>query len=262
MSRDEPRRRREATLRRLRFGAAPSVLVRRSLAGAVRRVEATRRADAADGIGDGLLVGDIVALDAGCGDRSSLARFRARIDRLVGTDVHVPRSGAPAYLDAFVAADLCGSPNALPGAAFDVVLSSFTVEHLADPPAAFANIARWLRPGGTLVLSTVNRRHPFVAVYLRLPAALRSRLQPLVKESAEDAHPLVGICNDPASLRAALGAADFVDIHVRTVDNLARAWGRRRLTFMAGLIGDLLVRGLPTRRSTLVVTARIPERSR
>ena len=43
--------------------------------------------------------------------------------------------------------------------------------------SALANLARWLRPGGSLVLTTVNRRHPFVAAYLGLPDPLRRRIQ-------------------------------------------------------------------------------------
>ena len=257
MTGDERRRRREAALRGLGLVPPPTTLVRRSLADAVRRAEVARRA-APDA---GRPAGEVDALDAGCGDRSALARFRPRLGRLVGADLEEPRSGVPAYFDEFVATDLCTIPGTFPASSFDVVLSAFTVEHLVDPPAAFANIGRWLRPGGTLVLTTVNRRHPFVAAYLRLPDPLRARLQPWVKDATEDTHRLVGACNDPTALRDALGKAGFVEIRIRTVDNLARAWGRRRLSFLAGVVGDLLVRGRPSRRSTLVVVARTPERS-
>lgn len=246
------RRRREATLRRLGLVPAAPVLVRRALEEAVARAEASA-------IGPGGGGGPIAALDAGCGRHSALARFRSRVGRLVGADVHEPSTGVPSYLDEFLAIDLCGSPDAFPRASFDLVLSSFTVEHLGDPPATFASIAGWLRPGGTLVLSTVNRRHPFVAGYLALPDGLRRRIQPLVKESAADAHPLIGACNDPAALRVALVGAGFVDVRIQPVGHLARAWGRRLPSFLLGLIGDLAANGIPSRRSTLVVTARSRE---
>ena len=242
---------REATLRR--FGIVPSFgeLLRAALDDAVGRAEAGRRAA-------GETPPAVVVLDAGCGRASALARHRARIGRFVGADIHAPAPGALPYLDEFAAVDLCGSPDAFTPATFDVVLSSFTVEHLADPAAAFANLARWLRPGGSLVLTTVNRRHPFVAAYLTMPAWARRRIQPVVKASAADAHPLVGACNDPAALRAALVAAGYEDVRVATVGHLARAWGRRLPTFALGLAGDLMARGIPSRRSTLVVTARAP----
>ena len=190
---------------------------------------------------------------------SALARYRARIGAFVGVDIHAPSPGALPYLDEFATVDLCTDARAFPDATFDVALSSFTVEHFADPAAAFANLRGWLRPGGSLVLTTVNRRHPFVAAYLGMPGrGCADGIQPLVKASAADAHPLVGACNDPAALRRALASAGFEDVRVETVGHLARAWGRRLPTFALGVVGDLLARGIPSRRSTLVVSARVP----
>jgi SAM-dependent methyltransferase len=240
------RDRREAALRRL--GILPPVadLVRAALDAAVGRAEAERGR------------GAVEVLDAGCGRHSALVSYRARIGRFVGVDIHAPAPGALPYLDEFATVDLCADATAFPEATFDLALSSFTVEHFADPAAAFANLRRWLRPGGTLVVTTVNRRHPFVAAYLGVPAGIRTRVQPLVKASAADAHPLVGACNDPAALRLALASAGFEDVRVETVGHLARAWGRRLPTFALGVVGDLLARRSPSRRSTLVVSARVP----
>jgi SAM-dependent methyltransferase len=202
--------------------------------------------------------GSVVALDAGCGRVSALRTFRARIDRLVGADVHQPSAPLP-HLDEFAIVDLCTEANGFAERSFDVVLSSFTLEHFADPASALANLRRWMRPGGRLVITTVNRRHPFVAAYLRLPAGLRRRLQPLVKATAADAHPLVGACNDPAAIRAALEDAGFDHIRLTTVGHLARAWGRRWPTFAIGVLGDLLTSVMPSRRSTILAVARVPE---
>ena len=243
--------RREATLRRLGLVPSAGDLIRAALGGALARAEAARLAQ-------GAAPPAVVVLDAGCGRSSALARHRARIGRFVGVDIHPPAPGALPYLDEFATLDLCTISDAFPPGTFDLVLSSFTVEHFADPGAAFANLARWLRPGGSLVLTTVNRRHPFVAAYLGLPNGLRRRIQPLVKATAADAHPLVGACNDPAELRTALERAGYGEIRIQAVGHLARAWGRRRPAFVLGLVGDLLTRGMPSRRSTLVVTARIP----
>jgi SAM-dependent methyltransferase len=197
------------------------------------------------------------ALDAGCGRVSALTSFRRRLDDLAGVDLHPPDRLLP-WLDRFVLADLCRDRDAFPGESFDVALSSFTVEHFADPEAAFGVIRGWLRPGGWLVLSTVNRRHPFVRGYLSLPARLRGALQRLVKSSAADAHPLVGACNTPAELRAALGRAGYVDVDIVTTDHLARAWSRRLPAYVVGLLGDLAAHSVPPRRSTIVARARRP----
>jgi SAM-dependent methyltransferase len=226
-----------------RLGIAPTVheLVREALTAAVARAEAASP-------------GTVAALDAGCGRTSSLRRFRRRIARLVGADIHAPDVTVP-YLDEFAIVDLCGPADAFPAGSFDIVLSSFTLEHFADPAAALSNLRAWMRPGGTLVATTVNRRHPFVHAYLSLPSGLRSRVQPWVKATAADAHPLVGECNDPAVIRSAIEAAGFTDVSLLTVGHLARAWGRHWPTFLLGLAGDLLTRGFPSRRSTIVVVA-------
>lgn len=227
-----------------RLGIEPSVgsLVHEALARAV---------DAAEERSPGA----VVALDAGCGRVSALRTLRPRIARLVGADIHEPASPLP-HLDAFAIVDLCREADGFEPASFDLVLSSFTLEHFAEPPAALANLRRWLRPGGSLVITTVNRRHPMVAAYLGLPEGLRRRVQPLVKSSAADAHPLVGACNDPAAVRGALEDAGFSDIRLTTIGHLARAWGRHWPTFLLGLAGDLLTRGMPSRRSTIVAVAR------
>lgn len=198
--------------------------------------------------------GAVTVLDAGCGRVSALRHFRGRIARLVGADIHEPSAPLP-HLDEFEVVDLCGRADGFPDGTFDVVLSSFTLEHFADPPAALRNLSRWLRPGGTLVATTVNRRHPFVAAYLGLPDGPRHLLQPMIKATAADAHPIVGACNDPATIRRDLQAAGFTDIRLQTVGHLARAWGRHLPTFALGLVGDLLASGAASRRSTIVVSA-------
>jgi SAM-dependent methyltransferase len=216
--------------------------------------EAVDRAEAAAPAGSkGLTV-----LDAGCGRSSALEPYRARITRFVGIDIHEPAPGSMPYLDEFAVVDVCGDGSAFAPATFDVALSSFTVEHFANPVAAFTNMRRWLRPGGTLVITTVNKRHPLVAAYLGAPASIRHRLQRVIKATAADAHPIVGVCNSPAALKTALTAAGFDDIRVVPIGHLARAWGRTWPTFLVGLVGDLFARPLESRRSTLLVTASVP----
>ena len=201
--------------------------------------------------------GAVTVLDAGCGHDSPLRPFRPRIARLVGADIAHPGE-PPGYLDEFVTADLCAPDEPFPPASFDVILMNFALEHMADPQRAFGHLRRALRPGGRLVATTVNRRHPFIAAYLALPRALRSPLQRLVKVSPADAHPLVGACNDPVTVRRMLEDAGFVDNRLRTVDHLGQAWGRRPFTAMLGRVGDALVGGRADRRSTIVAIGSAP----
>jgi SAM-dependent methyltransferase len=200
----------------------------------------------------------VTALDAGCGRVSALRPYRSAIAWFVGADLHRPPRGSVPYLDAFAEVDLCADADAFPPATFDIVLSSFALEHLAEPRRALANLRRWLRPGGRLVATTVNRRHPFVAAYLGLPDPIRRRAQPLVKASAADAHPLVGACDSPDEVADALHAAGFAAVRIRTTAHLERAWVRRRWTRLLGWAGDRLTDRHPARRSTIVAIAVAP----
>lgn len=197
----------------------------------------------------------IIALDAGCGERTAFRSVRDRIGRLVGLDVHPP-SGSGLDVDTFVLADLCAGPPPVAEASVDLAASVFTVEHFPDPGAALRNLGRCLVPGGRLVIVTVNRRHPFVAAYFVLPGPIRRRLQRLVKARAADAHPLVGACNTPGAIRESLVGAGFSVEAIDTVGHLATAWGRHPLARLLGRIGDRLTAPFPGRRSTLVVLAR------
>jgi SAM-dependent methyltransferase len=237
--------RREAIIERLGVTPPVSALVRAALDEAISDAEAR-----VDGSGR-----PVTALDAGCGRVSQLRAFRPRIGRLVGADIHEPVAPL-AHLDEFAVVDLCGAGDAFEPGTFDVVLSSFTLEHFAAPGTALANMRSWLAPGGTLVATTVNRRHPFVGAYLGLPAGLRERLQRVIKSTAADAHPIVGACNDPSAITDALEAAGFREVRLTTVGHLARAWGRTWPTFALGLVGDAIAQGAPSRRSTIVAVAR------
>lgn len=199
--------------------------------------------------------GGAAALDAGCGRLSLLRPLRPRLDRFVGVDIHAPAKPLK-WLDEFAVADLCTDVDAFPPGTFDVTLSNFTVEHFADPVAAFRTIGAWLKPGGWLVITTVNRRHPLVDLYLSIPTELRSKVQPIVKKSQADAHPLVGVCNTPRLIRDGLAEAGYTDIELVTTSHLARAWGETLPTWGLGLLGDLAAHSMPARRSTIVARAR------
>jgi 2-polyprenyl-6-hydroxyphenyl methylase/3-demethylubiquinone-9 3-methyltransferase len=63
--------------------------------------------------------------------------------------------------------DIC--ETGLPGASFDGVLCSSTLEYVPDPPAALRELRRVLRPNGLLLVSVPNAhpiaRWPVLAIY-------------------------------------------------------------------------------------------------
>jgi 2-polyprenyl-3-methyl-5-hydroxy-6-metoxy-1,4-benzoquinol methylase len=105
-------------------------------------------------------VAGAVAVEAGCGEGYGAALLTAggaavvvAMDLDHPTLVHVAHRYAEV---AAVRANLVALPVAT--AAVDLVVSSQVVEHLWDQDAFVADCARVLRPGGSLVVTTPNRR--------------------------------------------------------------------------------------------------------
>ncbi|MET9100926.1 class I SAM-dependent methyltransferase [Streptomyces antibioticus] len=107
--------------------------------------------------GLGLRAGDRV-LDAGCGTGRALTPLRAAVGP---TGVVVGLDLTPAMLEAAVRAGrdrdgrlLLGDVAALPlrSGSFDAVFGAGLVSHLADPTGNLRELARVVRPGGTLAL--------------------------------------------------------------------------------------------------------------
>jgi 2-polyprenyl-3-methyl-5-hydroxy-6-metoxy-1,4-benzoquinol methylase len=104
-------------------------------------------------------------LDAGCGDGRFLAALPSLGPvpaRVVGVDIadSILRTARRATAIAGVEAELVrGNLERLPlgDAQFDLVVSIQVLEHLLDPAQGIWELARVLRPGGTLLLSTDNR---------------------------------------------------------------------------------------------------------
>jgi SAM-dependent methyltransferase len=140
------------------------------LAAAYARVSAANVANAAyERPAVRALLGDVRALDvldAGCAAGEHAAWLAGHGARVVALDASEPmvrlareRVGERARV---MRADLA-APLPFAGAAFDAVLSSLTLHYLADWAAPLRELARVLRPGGRLVLST---HHPYLTLDL------------------------------------------------------------------------------------------------
>ena len=119
-------------------------------------------------------------LDAGCGDGRYLAALAPELPaRRAGVDIseRILETARQRVEADYRRANLEDLPFA--DAAFDLVLCSQVIEHVLDADRAVSELARVLRPGGALVISTDNARN-YVKRVLNAPrtaavAALRLR---------------------------------------------------------------------------------------
>lgn len=97
-------------------------------------------------------------LDVGCGTGESTREAARAGATALGVDVSEQAIAKARELGgaSFEVADV--QTHKFPPAAFDVVLSRFGAMFFTDPPAAFADLARALRPGGRLVLLVWQKR--------------------------------------------------------------------------------------------------------
>ncbi|GAA4303060.1 SAM-dependent methyltransferase [Actinomadura luteofluorescens] len=155
---------------------------------------------------------DETVLDIGCGTGQLTLLAARRAARAVGVDISDPML-ARARADAaeqgignarFDQADAQAHPFEEGG--FDVVVSRGGVMFFSDPAAAFANIARALRPGGRMVFIVPQAGGPD-SEYAKATAALA----PLMRRPSPAARGM-GSLSDPDRIRQVLHEAGLTDV--------------------------------------------------
>ena len=93
-------------------------------------------------------------LDLGCGSGYGAHELASASERLIAVDRVRPDPASRRGTAHFVRADIAGLPIA--PASFDLVVSFQVIEHLEDPTVYLAAMARLVRPGGTVLITTPN----------------------------------------------------------------------------------------------------------
>lgn len=154
-------------------------------------------------------------LDVGCNTGYGTIRFVPVARRVVGVDV------SPRAIDAARQRAVDGRPEFVLGsgfelplgdAEFDLVTSFQVLEHVPDPLAFLANLARVTRPGGQIILATPNaaiRLYPGMAPWNRFHVHeyLADELRSLLLE----VFPVVKVLG-------MFGAPELYDTEIRRVD--------------------------------------------
>ena len=147
-------------------------------------------------------------LDVGCGQGELLEAARARRWRVQGVEpledaarLGRERAGldiVPALLEA----------SGLPERSYDVVSAFHVAEHLTDVPAFLRTLARWVKPGGAVVIESPN---------------FDSQLRAATGSAWMHLRPLEHLVHlSPRSLRTAFALAGLEPLAIRTPSHLSR----------------------------------------
>ena len=147
-------------------------------------------------------------LDIGCGTGLTTRRAAATARSVLGVDISaaaVRRARElAAGLDNLTVEQADAQTHPFPPGRYDLAMSRFGTMFFADPGAAFANIARALRPGGRLVMLVWQaREHNEWSLVIR-----RALAGPEEPTAVPDAFSLA----DPATVRRILTAAGFTGV--------------------------------------------------
>lgn len=158
-------------------------------------------------------------LDVGCGSGRTTRDAARRAGSAVGVDLSARQLDLARRLAAeegignvsFEQLDV--QEHAFAPGSFDVVLSRHGTMFFGDPPAAFANLAQALRPGGRMVLLTWQpyEKQEWLRTFRTTLAAGRDL--PAVPTTS----PSPVSMSDPDAVRALLTGAGFVDVTLRGI---------------------------------------------
>ncbi|HKW59903.1 MAG TPA: class I SAM-dependent methyltransferase, partial [Candidatus Dormibacteraeota bacterium] len=165
--------------------------------------------DQLEAIVRGYVTRDSRVLDLGCG-RGGVAEVIWQDVRLVAGIDPDPRSLAEHRARGMPVVRGVGERLPFAADSFDLVVSVWVLEHLADPLGAFIEVRRVLKPGGHFVFLTPNLRNPLMLMNRigRAVPALQRRLVPRVYGRDEaDTFPVLYRANTERDIRShALGS--------------------------------------------------------
>ena len=159
-------------------------------------------------------------LDIGAGDGKGFAHpLRGQVKELVGLD---PDESVFRNISLDRAVIGRAERIPLPNSSFDVVVSSFTLEHIQDPVSAASEIFRILRPGGVFVFRTPNLYHYVTLVSWLTPqwfhVLVANRLRALKPEENPAPWPTAYRCNTRRRIRSVFENAGFAVKGLTTIE--------------------------------------------
>lgn len=173
-------------------------------------------------LGTGLSV-----LDAGCGHGNYIIdELRGKFARAVGIDVSREATTRNVCLDEVVIGNLEHLP--FPDNQFDLVVSLWVLEHVAEPAKVFQEIYRVLKPGGRFVFATPNKKSWLIYARRSMNYGLAKRLvRRLYGRAEEDVFPIQYRANTGEDIQKVAAAVGFhVELLEENTDPSYTSFGR------------------------------------
>ncbi|MBZ5726019.1 MAG: class I SAM-dependent methyltransferase [Acidobacteriia bacterium] len=154
-------------------------------------------------------------LDLGCGHQMFAGwmtgeerELASRASRLVGIDLDLEGMRRNAAVTGRVLGSLEHLP--FPAGSFDVITANMVVEHLERPQRVLDEVKRVLRPGGSFIFHTPNRRSLPIRLARRVPdGPKRALIRLLEKRKDEDVFPAFYRLNSREEIDRLLRSSGF-----------------------------------------------------
>lgn len=133
---------------------------------------------------DLLMTPQTMLLDAGCGEGGLTSKYQSVARQVIGVDRYLQPIRDTVELRAIADADLNALP--FPDNRFDIMMSSWVLEHLKQPEIMFHEAARVLRPGGHFLFITPNAYNVLIWARRLIPNRISTPLVDRIYGRGED----------------------------------------------------------------------------
>lgn len=142
----------------------------------------------------------IALLDAGCGEKGIMDKYKGECKLSVGIDLTMENLKRNKSLDYLLFGDLQSLP--FKNSSYDIIITQWVLEHISNPKQVFKEFNRVLKPNGDLIIVTNSIYNPIMLISALLPASIRDKMKKKVfpSEIKEDTFPTYYKCNSKKSL--------------------------------------------------------------
>lgn len=153
-----------------------------------------------------------VLLDAGCGEKGIMNKYKGKNRLSVGIDLSLEALKKNDSLDYLLMSGVEKLP--FKDEIFDIVICQWVGEHLKEPKLVYKEFARVLKRNGHLIIVTNSVYNPIMFVSAVLPAKTRDKLKEKVfpSEIKEDTFPTYYKCNSKKAFEKVLSDLGFSNV--------------------------------------------------